>query len=129
MEVKKSDVVVLEVPSWFHRRRGAREALRKKIADLLEQDRIKFVVSVTDPRRFVSMDVGVLLGVIDMVRNAGGMLAVATKNEKFHTLPHPSVGEGLLRFRTVEDAQHYVEEHWTEGHPSLGNKSHTHPAD
>jgi hypothetical protein len=123
MEVRKTDVVVLEVPSWFHRRRGAREALRKKVAELLAAGRIKLVVSITDPRRFVSMDVGVLLGVIGMVRDAGGMLAVATANDKFHALPHPSAGEGLLRFRTVEDARRHVEEHWADGHPLLGDRS------
>ena len=107
---QESDVVVLEVPRWFHRRRGAREALREKIEYFLSKDRRKFVVWIQDNGRFVSMDVGVLLGVISMVRDGSGIVAIASENEKFLALPHPSVEDGLLRFRGVDDAKRYVEE-------------------
>jgi hypothetical protein len=107
---QRSGPVVLEVPRWFHRRRGAREALRGKIREFLSQGRRTFVVSVIDPGRFVSMDIGVLLGVASLVREAGGILTIATENEKFHAIPHPSIEEGLLRFRNVDDARQYIEE-------------------
>jgi len=103
------NTVVLEVPRWFHRRRGEREALRDKIQEFLDQGRRKFVVFIEDEGRFVSMDVGVLLGVISLVRTSGGVVAIATPNEKFHTLPHPSASDGLLRFHSVEEAKKHVE--------------------
>ena len=100
--------VLLEVPRWFHRRRGAREALREKVEGFLDKGRRKFVIHIEDTGRFVSMDVGVLLGVVSMVRSRGGAVAIATANKKFHELPHPSVDEGLLRFQTVDEARDYV---------------------
>jgi len=108
--MNKQKTVVLEVPRWFHRRRGAREALREKIRQFLDDGRRRFVISVTDPGRFVSMDVGVLLGAVSMVRTDGGIVVIATENEKFHSLPHPQVAEGLIRFHSVDDAKRYVEE-------------------
>jgi hypothetical protein len=110
MENQKSDAVVIEVPRWFHRRRGAREDLRERVEELLAQGKLRIVVRIMDEGRFVSMDIGILLGVIRMAQTAGGVLAVATENEKFHALPHPSVSAGLPRFRSVSEAKRYVEE-------------------
>ncbi len=108
--MNKQTTVVLEIPRWFHRRRGAREALREKLRKYLDEGRRRFVISITDPGRFVSMDVGVLLGVVSMARIDGGIVVIATENERFHSLPHPQVAEGLLRFHSVDDATRYVEE-------------------
>ena len=102
--------VVLEVPRWFHRRDGAREVLREKIQEFISQGRRTFVVSITDLRRFVSMDIGVLLGVANLAREAGGILTVATENERFHAIPHPPIEEGLIRFHSIDEAKRYIEE-------------------
>lgn len=110
MNNQRSDAVLLEVPRWFHRRRGAREALREKIRKSISQGKRTFVVSITDPGRFVSMDIGVLLGAASLAREAGGILTIVTENEKFHAIPHPSIDEGLLRFRSVNEARQYIEE-------------------
>ena len=105
-----SGPVVLEVPRWFHRRDGAREALREKIQEFISQGRCTFVVSITDLRRFVSMDIGVLLGAACLAREAGGILTIATENERFHAIPHPHMEEGLIRFHSIDEATRYIEE-------------------
>ena len=108
METKPDDIVVIEVPKWFHRRRGARESLRDRIQISLSKGLRKFVVRITDSTRFFSMDVGILLGVAVLAREGGGVLTIVTDNDRFHELPHPSVDEGLLRFRDVDEARRFV---------------------
>lgn len=109
MQQQPDGIVVIEVSKWFHKRRGSRESLRDRLRIALAKGKRKFVVQITDPTRFFSMDVGILLGVAFLVRQAGGVLAIVTENDRFHKLPHPSVDEGLLRFRNIDDARRFVE--------------------
>jgi hypothetical protein len=111
MRQQPDDVVVIEVPKWFHRRRGSRESLRDRLQIELDKGQRKFVVEITDRSRFFSMDVGILLGVAVLVRDGGGVLAIVTENDRFHQLPHPSVDEGLIRFRNIDDGRRFVHQY------------------
>jgi hypothetical protein len=111
MSDQKSDVVVLEIPAWFSRQKGTREKLHGMVDQILGKGSRKIVVRITDMRRFVSMDVGILIGVWRKVNEAGGTFAISSKNDLLYKMPLNSFGVGLIVFREDDEAIKYLDEH------------------